>query len=150
MHALVNTQDDIVRYQEFSDTPPILAAAKGLRWLPVVDEQPTPGDGEVLTAPIETVHADRVVRVWGVTAAPPSPVPAEVTNFQARAALMRGDKFDAINAALQAMGGEAWAAWEYANVVKRDGALVLALGDQVGLSASELDDLFRTAAQIEA
>ncbi len=150
MHALVNTQNDIVRYQEFSDTPPVLAAAKGLRWLPVVDEQPTPGDGKVLTAPTQTVHGDRVARVWGVTAAPPPLVPTEVTNFQARAALMRSHKFEAINAALQAMGGEAWAAWEYANMVTRNGALVNALGDQIGLPASELDDLFRAAAQIEA
>lgn len=83
--------------------------------------------------------------------APPAPVPRVVTNFQARAALMQADLFETVNAAV--MGGTdalAKQAWEYANEITRDGALVNSLAAGLGLTAEQLDDLFRQAATIEA
>lgn len=83
--------------------------------------------------------------------APPAPVPRVVTNFQARAALMQADLFDTVNTAV--MGGTdalAKQAWEYANEITRDGALVNSLAAGLGLTAEQLDDLFRQAATIEA
>lgn len=88
---------------------------------------------------------------------PPPAVPAEVTNFQARAVLMQmpganpgPTLFDDVNAALQAMGGTGWQAWEYANTISRNGALVSQMAAAFGLDDAQLDDLFRQAATIEA
>ena len=86
-------------------------------------------------------------------------VPATVTNFQARAVLMKmasltGDPkrsmFDDINDTLLASGGLAWAAWEYANDVERNGVLVASLGDRLGLSGAAMDQLFIEAGKITA
>jgi hypothetical protein len=82
--------------------------------------------------------------------AAPEPVPSEVTNFQARAALLRAGLFDQVNAAVYQAGGEAWQAWEYANTLTRHGATVTALAAGLGLSDAQLDDLFLAAAGIEA
>jgi hypothetical protein len=80
----------------------------------------------------------------------PDPVPTEVTNFQARAALRRAGLLNAVNAAVTAAGGEAFDAWEYANHVYRGGVLVQTMAAGLGLTAPQIDDLFRVAASIEA
>lgn len=80
----------------------------------------------------------------------PTPVPGEVTNFQARAALRRAGLLKRVHDALQAEGGEAWDAWEYANHFYRNGALVQAFAAQLGFTEEQIDDLFRAAASIEA
>jgi hypothetical protein len=91
---------------------------------------------------------DGVVRTYG-TPEPP-PVPEKVTNFQGRAALRRAGQLERVHAALQAAGGEAWDAWEYANDIYRRGALVQAFASQLGFTEAQIDDLFRVAASIEA
>jgi len=122
----------------------------------VIGEASTPYDileGETLTLNQDGLGAT-LLRFWqpGLP-----PVPSEVTNFQARAALMQmpganpgPTLFDDVNAALQAMGGASWQAWEYANTITRNGALVSQMGAAVGLTGAQLDDLFRQAATIEA
>jgi hypothetical protein len=83
--------------------------------------------------------------------APPAPVPAEVTNFQARAALIGAGLFDQVDTAVRTSGNAvAVQAWDYANTITRNGTLVNAIGAGLGLSAEQLDDLFRAAAVIEA
>ena len=84
-------------------------------------------------------------------------VPQSVTNYQARAVLMSQpgsaagrSLFDDVNAALQALGGTAWQAWEYANDITRDGELVAQIGTQLGLNSAQLDALFVSASQISA
>lgn len=83
---------------------------------------------------------------------PPAPVPQEVTNFQARAALLAAGLFETVNAAVLAQGptSAAYQAWEYANHLTRNGALVNSMGAALGLTAQQLDELFIAAAQIEA
>lgn len=88
---------------------------------------------------------------------PGSTVPREVTNFQARAVLMAqagsGEGrtlFDDIDDALRVQGGVAWQAWEYANTITRNGALVSAMATQFGMSETMLDQLFVEAAGISA
>lgn len=94
------------------------------------------------------LNLDGTVEVYG-TPEPP-PVPGEVTNFQARAALRRAGLLNIVHAALQQAGGEAWDAWEYANHLYRNGALVQAFAAQLGFTEAQIDDLFRVAASIEA
>jgi hypothetical protein len=76
--------------------------------------------------------------------------PRVVTNFQARAALMAVGLFDAVDAYCKNEGGTVFQAWEYANNFYRTGALVNGLAPVFGLSETQLDDLFRQAALIEA
>lgn len=78
-----------------------------------------------------------------------APVPQSVTLAQARVALRRAGLFEQVDAAIHAAGGEALDAWEYSNTVARQGALVMALGSQIGLTGRQIDDLFTTAAAIE-
>lgn len=87
-------------------------------------------------------------------------VPAEVTNFQARAVLLQTPGLDPqqpdrtlfhdVDDALRAQGGVAWQAWEYANTITRQGALVQAMAQQFGLTRAQLDALFVAGAAIEA
>jgi hypothetical protein len=82
---------------------------------------------------------------------PPAPVPDEVTNFQARAALIAAGLFDAVDAAVRARPSPiALQAWDYANTIKRHGALVTEVAAELDLTEQQLDDLFRAAALIEA
>jgi hypothetical protein len=90
-------------------------------------------------------------------------VPASVTNFQARAALMQMPSgtpgvslFAVIDGALRAgreggaEGAIAWQAWEQANDFYRDGALINTMAGQFGLGGAQIDALFRSAAAIAA
>ncbi|SMF72290.1 hypothetical protein SAMN02982917_4130 [Azospirillum oryzae] len=80
------------------------------------------------------------------------PVPAAVTNFQARAALLAAGLFAQVNDAMKAQPADsaAYQAWEYANDITRTGTLVNSVAEMLGLTAAQLDDLFRQAATIEA
>jgi hypothetical protein len=83
----------------------------------------------------------------------PAPVvPQVVTRFQARAALLRAGLLDTVNALLGAPGADPFMklAWEDAQEFKRESPTVLALASALGLTSAALDDLFRTAATIEA
>ncbi len=80
----------------------------------------------------------------------PAPVPEVVTKFQARAALRRIGLLEQVQAAVQAAGGEALDAWEYANHVYRNGALVISMSAALGLTPNQLDALFQMAESIEA
>ena len=85
--------------------------------------------------------------------APPQPivVPASVTNFQARAALIAAGLFDQVDAAVHASGDQlAIQAWEYANNVYRQSSLIAQLGAALGLTEQQIDALFITAAAIDA
>ena len=107
------------------------------------------GSQAVLIPPEE---ADALSLAWPVRDPEPPPVPPEVTNFQARAALLRAGIFEMVDEAIQALprASEAWQAWEYANTVTRGGALVTAMAHGLGFTDETLDDLFRAAAEIEA
>lgn len=106
---------------------------------------------------------NRIVREWGIVpltpeelaaiaAASSPPVPASVTNFQARAALLAAGLFGQVDAAIKAQPQDspAYQAWEYANDVTRNGTLVNSMAETLGLTSAQLDDLFRQAATIEA
>ncbi|MGG5810950.1 hypothetical protein [Falsiroseomonas sp. CW058] len=77
-------------------------------------------------------------------------VPDSVTNFQARAMLLRIGLLDEVTAAISAAGGEAWQAWEYANVVSRHGALTTAIAARFDLTEEQIDALFLEASEIAA
>ena len=76
------------------------------------------------------------------------PVPISVTPAQAKIALSRAGKLVAVQAAVDAAGGEAKIWWDEALSIDRAHPLVAAIGATVGLRAADLDALFIAAAQI--
>lgn len=91
---------------------------------------------------------------------PPTPTPeealaawrdtAEVSRFQAFAALYAIDKLDDAEAAVAAAGGLTVIAWQNAQVFKRTSPMMNALAPALGLDDEALDDLFVSAAEITA
>ena len=127
-----------------------------------------PEDARVL-APDElglvnaALAAGKTVGVVGgnlVFADPPMPNPAEVlaawrataevSRFQAFAALYADGKLDDAEAAVAAAGGLTVIAWQNAQVFKRSSPMMNALAPALGLDDEALDDLFLAAALIEA
>lgn len=78
------------------------------------------------------------------------PVPKEITNFQARAALMAAGLFELVDNAVKQEQGIAFQVWEYANTISRQGSLVNSIASQLGLTSQQLDNLFIEAEKIEA
>lgn len=102
------------------------------------------------------VAAGKMVTIEGgwatVTDRPLREVPQSVTMRQARLALLQAGVLPAVNAAVAAMPGAAGDAarieWEFSSTVERHRLLVEALGASLGMTAEQLDDLFRTAATL--
>ena len=82
----------------------------------------------------------------------PTPVPAEVSRFQARAALLQTGYLDDIEAYMADPATDPFVriAWQDAQVFKRNSPTVLSLQPLLGLTDGQLDDLFRFAATIVA
>ena len=78
------------------------------------------------------------------------PVPVEITRFQARAALHLAGLLDDAEAAIAQAHPLSRIAWEHANVYRRDSPTVISIGQQLGLSEADMDELFKTAASITA
>lgn len=85
-----------------------------------------------------------------------APVPDNITNAQARYVLRRTPTatagvtlFDAVDAAVKAQGGDILQFWEYANLFYRQSPSILGLAAALGLTSAELDDLFRTASEVQ-
>lgn len=90
---------------------------------------------------------------WGLAPAPPPPVPPVVSPAQARIALIRAGLMQQVQQTLDAMPGaegeEARARWEYGLALERNHPTTLALAEAIGLTQTQVDDLFRAAAAIQ-
>ena len=81
--------------------------------------------------------------------APRPIIPAFVTNYQARAALIGAGLFDQVDAAISASGNQlAQTAWDHAQVVERRSPFIDALKVAAGLDDDEIDQLFLAAAAV--
>lgn len=78
--------------------------------------------------------------------------PSVVSMRQARKALFNAGKYstidDAINNLPEPQRTEAKIDWEYAQTVERSSSLVLQLSEMLGMTASEVDDLFLAASKL--
>jgi hypothetical protein len=81
---------------------------------------------------------------------PPAPVPDAVTPFQAKAALLNAGLLDAVLAAIAAAPRITQLAWAEATEFRRTSPTVLMLAASLGLTSTQLDDLFKAAKEIEA
>jgi hypothetical protein len=81
----------------------------------------------------------------------PAEVPHSVSRFQARAALHLAGLLPSVEAAIAASGNVvAQLAWADAVAFERTSPTIAAMAAALGLSAAEVDDLFRAAAGIAA
>lgn len=78
------------------------------------------------------------------------PVPANVSAFQAKAALLDAGLLADVEMAVAGAGPRAVLAWEYATEFQRSSPTIAALAAGAGITDDMLDDLFRAAAQIRA
>lgn len=77
-----------------------------------------------------------------------SVVPSAVTPAQAKIALSRAGKLVAVQAAVDAAGGEAMIWWAEALSFDRSNPIIAALGGAVGLTSADIDALFVAASHI--
>lgn len=81
-----------------------------------------------------------------------SMVPRSVTMRQARMALLKAGKLDAVNAAIAAIPGEAGQAarieWEFSSTVERNRDFVSQIAVGINMTDKQLDDLFILAATL--
>lgn len=84
--------------------------------------------------------------------APPVGVPTAVTMRQARLALLDAGLLPTVQAAIAALPSPqkeaAGIEWEYAQEVQRDHGLVPAMAQALGMTESQIDDLFIAAAAL--
>lgn len=91
----------------------------------------------------------------GISYAPDPPVVPTISTIvsmrQARLALLRAGLLDAVNGAIANMVGvpgvEARIEWEFATTVERNSPLVQNTAVALGLTETQLDELFKTASE---
>ena len=107
-------------------------------------------DGNVVTPEVvevtELVREYEPVVVDGVAYALEITLPSVVTMRQARLALLQSGLLDTVETAITTGTDEAMKIeWEYATDVRRDWASLIALTETLGMTAEQLDELFRLA-----
>lgn len=110
------------------------------------------GDADLnrtLVLPAKTSPADREAALVAFMAVEPRLVPAKVTNYQARKALIDAGRFVEADAKVRASDDPATlAAWDYANEFFRASPFIAAIGGALNMSPAQIDDLFRAAEQV--
>lgn len=116
---------------------------------------PTVEDGfQAIRNGVEQDSKQNWVYAWQIVEKPPEPVvvPQTVTMRQARLALLGAGYLAAVEAAIAALPSPTKEAvqieWEYAQEVERSRGIVAELGTVLGLSESELDNLFIVASKL--
>jgi len=84
--------------------------------------------------------------------APPPPIPATVTRFQALAVLAAGGYLDTVRTYIATLGEDniTRLAWENAADWERTSPTLNALATMLNLTSTEVDDLFVAASQVSA
>lgn len=75
---------------------------------------------------------------------------ASCTPFQGRVALSNAGLLAQVEAAIQSADDKTKIAWEYAILWERMSPMILSLSSALGLSETQVDDLFKQAAEITA
>lgn len=75
-------------------------------------------------------------------------IPQTVTMRQARLALLAAGHLPTVNEMMAQADDEVQIEWQYADLVRRDHPMVTAMGQGLGLSEEEVDQLFIQAAAI--
>lgn len=82
----------------------------------------------------------------------PTPIPAAITMRQARLALLDAGKLSSIDTAIDSLPSpqkeRAQIEWQYSNEVQRENGVVSMIAPMLGLSETDIDALFISAAQL--
>lgn len=76
---------------------------------------------------------------------PPPPPPFEVSPWQMRRALNAAGLRSVVEAAVAAANQDTKDAWEVATTIRRDNPLLSGMAAQLGMTTTQIDDLFRLA-----
>lgn len=118
-------------------------------YYPEVGAKPDTGPFEKAVIDTATLDGDVVRLTYRVERLPP---PDEVTMRQARLALRQSGLLSSVDAAIASLpepaATDAAIEWEYSQSVVRTQPFTLTLAGALGLSESDLDDLFRFAATL--
>jgi len=74
--------------------------------------------------------------------------PNQISKRQARLALLQSGLLETVNAAVESAGEAARIEWEYADFILRDSPLLNSLASSLGMSSTDLDNLFALARQL--
>lgn len=102
----------------------------------------------------EMTGDEKAARDAAIAAAAAAVVPASITQWQARQALILSSvSIAAVDALIEAIEVQAdreaaHNAWHYAQHIERTHPLVAAMGTALGLTSGQVDDLFRLAATL--
>lgn len=112
--------------------------------------QPDPIDAEhrVIAGQDEEYQPGQWRQTWAQEPIPPAPIPEQVSRLQARLALIEVDLWDAVVAyfADPDRTPAEMAFWEDAQTWRRADPVIAAAGTALGLTAEQIDELFRNAA----
>lgn len=75
-------------------------------------------------------------------------VPDRVSPYQARMALENAGLLTTVNSMVSAANTQVQLSWTYSNEIHRESPFIVALGSQLGLTNTQIDQLFIAAAQI--
>lgn len=92
--------------------------------------------------------AEEVAELEAARVPLPPPVPTYLTPNQARKALNRLGYRDAVDAYVATLSRDEQDDWEYATSIHRDNPIIAAGAAALGLSAEQVDDLFRMGATL--
>lgn len=108
------------------------------------------GKEQEIIAVANTAWTPEVIAAYQATipAPIPAPTPTVVTMRQARLALLQMNLLSSVNTAIAAGTDTDKIIWEYATEVYRNSPLVTDMVTALGLSDSQLDDLFALAATL--
>nr|WP_289100136.1 hypothetical protein [uncultured Halomonas sp.] len=83
---------------------------------------------------------------------PPEPIPTSITPRQARLALLQAGLLSQVDTAIASLESpakeQAQIEWEYATSIERSSEWINQLGSALGLDATGIDDLFKTASTL--
>jgi len=79
---------------------------------------------------------------------PKEPVPESVTALQARRALRKAGLLQTVNTFIATQSDEVQETWEYCTIIYRNDPLIETLKTKLSFTDEQLDDLFRSAAEI--
>lgn len=88
-----------------------------------------------------------VLRPYGL-ALPLQDIPKSVSPYQARVALHMAGLLPSVETAIASAPVPAQIAWEYATVFERHSPFIEALSPMLGLTETQIDDLFLAASQV--
>jgi hypothetical protein len=110
----------------------------------------TGGDGASEIIAGGMTAADRDTAIAAFFAAHPTSAPATVAMWKAKAALAAAGLLAQVDAAVAAQPQAVQLAWEYATELHRDSSTLAAMAATIGLSAAQIDELFRQASAVAA